>query len=60
MPPRINSQGSYTDEGTVLPDGSLRPYTPEELDATRAYESAAGLPSTLPAEPEATPAAPAA
>lgn len=48
MPPRVNSEGCYTDEGTVH-DGTVRPYTPEEIERTRAHEDAHGIPSTLPA-----------
>ncbi len=50
MPPRINSEGCYTDENTQLPDGSLRPHTDAELAATAAHESAHGITSTLPAD----------
>lgn len=48
MPPRINSHGCYTDEGTVDHDGKLVPYTPEQIEATRAHETAHGIPSTIP------------
>lgn len=50
MPPRVNNEGQYTDTGTVDQDGKLVPYTPEEIERTRAYEEAHGIPSTLPAE----------
>ena len=57
MPPRINNEGQYTDAGTVDADGKLLPYTAEEIERTRAFEEANGIPSTLPAE-EADDAAP--
>lgn len=50
MPPRINSEGQYSDKGTVDQDGKLVPYTAEEIERTRAYEEAGGIPSTLPVE----------
>lgn len=48
MPPRVNNEGQYTDTGTVDQDGKLVPYTAEEIERTRAYEEAHGIPSTLP------------
>ena len=48
MPPRVNNEGTYTDIGTVDHDGKLVPYTAEEIERTRAYEEAHGIPSTLP------------
>lgn len=53
MPPRVNNEGQYTDTGTVDQDGKLVPYTAEEIERTRAYEEAHGIPSTLPADDEA-------
>lgn len=50
MPPRVNSEGVYTDEGTIDHLGQPIPYTPEELERTRAYEAEHGIASTLPAE----------
>lgn len=53
MPPRVNNEGQYTDTGTVDHDGKLVPYTKEEIERTRAYETAHGIPSTLPADESA-------
>lgn len=53
MPPRFNHEGQYTDTGTVDQDGKLVLYTPEEIERTRAYEAANGIPSTLPADESA-------
>lgn len=50
MPPRVNNEGTYTDIGTVDQDGKLVPYTEQEIERTRAYEEAHGVPSTLPAD----------
>jgi hypothetical protein len=50
VPPRINNEGQYTDTGTIDQDGKLVPYTQEEIDRTRAYEEAGGIPSTLPVD----------
>jgi hypothetical protein len=47
MPPRINNEGQYSDKGTVDHDGKLVPYTAEEIERTRAYEEANGIPSTI-------------
>lgn len=50
MPPRVNSEGVYTDEETVDHDGQPLPYTADEVERTRAFEAEHGIPSTLPAE----------
>lgn len=50
MPPRVNNEGTYTDVGTVDHDGKLVPYTPEEIERTKAYEAEHGIASTIPAD----------
>lgn len=46
--PRVNSDGQYTDTGTIDHNGKLIPYTAEEIKRTREYEKANNIPSTLP------------
>lgn len=50
MPPRVNNEGQYADTGTVDHDGTLVPYTPDEIERTKAYEDANGIPSTIPGD----------